>query len=162
MPDQIFLDKLDRLINAGQDMKIALHTGVKSKGVVIRIFAPLLVELLFFPFISMLLMLHGLTTVYLLKVRELKSGKEDSSITGSRESKIFRLLRSIRFFFPKKYREEWLGDLMEIVSMMEAEHQPKWLIYTVVFGHFCIVVYHASLFKLGEFFSPADASKKRI
>ena len=48
MPNQIFLDKLDRLIDAGQDMKIALHTAVKGKGVVIRIFAPLLVELLFF------------------------------------------------------------------------------------------------------------------
>ena len=41
---------------------------------------------------------------------------------------------------------------MEIVSAMEDEHQPKWLIYTIVVGHFCIVVYHASLFKLGEFF----------
>lgn len=155
MPNQLFLDKLDRVIDAGQDMKVTLHTSVESQGVLVRIFAPLLVELLFFPFIFILLALHGLTRIYLLQMRKPHSGLAP-------ESKIFRLLRLIRFLFPKKYREEWLGDLMEIVSAMEAEHQPKWLIYTIVFGHFCIVVYHASLFKLGEFFSPSDASKKRI
>ena len=54
----------------------------------------------------MLLMLHCLTNVYLHKVRELKLSKE----TGSNpESKIFRLLRSVRFFFPKKISGRMAG-----------------------------------------------------
>lgn len=93
------------------------------------------------------------TPVYfLIKLKTISKDSNDAS-----RSTAFCMLMSMRFLFPKKYREEWIGDLIETVNILKAEGHPKWWIRLLVFSQVIIVIYHATVFKLGEYFSTGSA-----
>lgn len=67
----------------------------------------------------------------------------------------------LKFLFPKKYREEWLGDMNEILSAMKEAGQPNWWINLILILHFFTVIFHAAQFKLSEFFDTSTSKKRK-
>lgn len=62
-------------------------------------------------------------------------------------------LNSLKYILPKAYREEVIGDLMEIQQQMQKEGYSKWWTWAILLGNLCSVGYHMIMFKMKEMFS---------
>lgn len=87
--------------------------------------------------------------------------RRQDSIRRAWANKIFTILECLSFILPKKYREEALGDLMDIVSRMRSKKVHPIAMFFTIFLHFANVVYHLKNFKLSEFFGEPEAKKKK-
>ncbi|MCB0628880.1 MAG: hypothetical protein R2824_06115 [Saprospiraceae bacterium] len=69
-------------------------------------------------------------------------------------------IASLRFLLPKAYREEFIGDLLEMEAILDKEGHPKWWVRCLMFAQVASVVWHASFFKLKEWFVKAETKKE--
>lgn len=86
----------------------------------------------------------------------LKVPEEDPPVKLIKPNK----LASLRFLLPKAYREEFIGDLIEMELILKAEGHPKWWIKFIMALQIINVVWHAAFFKWKELFPRPE--KKEI
>lgn len=61
-------------------------------------------------------------------------------------------IASLRFLIPKAYREEFIGDLIEMQVTLENEGHSKWWVFSLMVLQIANVIWHAAFFKLKELF----------
>lgn len=58
----------------------------------------------------------------------------------------------VGYLFSKEQREEWLGDLQEIIHEMHCESYPGWIINVICIGKTIILIVSALRIKITDFF----------
>ncbi len=76
------------------------------------------------------------------------------------ESFLKKKLFSLRFLLPKKYREEIIGDLIEIKNGLKEEGHGKAWMLTILLGQFLSIAYSMLRFKVGEMYEPKKPESK--
>lgn len=58
----------------------------------------------------------------------------------------------IGYLCSKERREEWLGDLYEVIYEMKTKNYPKWMINLICIGKTTILIVSAFEIKISDFF----------
>lgn len=64
----------------------------------------------------------------------------------------FEKMLAFRFLLPKKHREEFTGDFLEIRNTMAKEGHSTWFIYLILFLHMINIIWASAKFKLDKIF----------
>jgi len=84
--------------------------------------------------------------------RRVNVEKRDKKIRAPENSKSLSVLTSFKFILPKRYREEFAGDIFEIYSELRNEgHRSTW-IHIILFLNVASVFWAAIRFKSSEYF----------
>lgn len=59
----------------------------------------------------------------------------------------------IGYLCSKEQREEWLGDLQEIIHEMQAKKYPRWIINLICVGKTSILIFSVFEIKISDFFT---------
>ena len=71
----------------------------------------------------------------------------------SNRPSMFKYLLSIKYVLPKKFREEFVGDIIEIYTEMTAAGYPKIWIYIILSLHLVTIIWAGFKMKFSEVFT---------